>query len=52
MHSLYADYGGVGLVHEDCFTKMRLMSLVDLASDDSDRIPYGLIKESLKVKVL
>ncbi|KAH0969308.1 hypothetical protein GBA52_028822 [Prunus armeniaca] len=29
-----------GLVHEDCITKMRLISLGDLGSDESGRIPY------------
>ena len=39
-----------GLVHEDCITKMRLMSLVDLGSDESCQIPYSLIKDTLRVK--
>lgn len=38
-----------GLVYEDCLAKMRLMSLVDLASDESGQIPYGLIKETLGI---
>ncbi|GAB4828663.1 hypothetical protein Ancab_018328 [Ancistrocladus abbreviatus] len=38
-----------GLVHEDCIAKMRLMSLVDLASNDSGQIPYALIKETLQI---
>ncbi|XP_010260449.1 PREDICTED: eukaryotic translation initiation factor 3 subunit M-like [Nelumbo nucifera] len=38
-----------GLVHEDCITKMRLMSLADLGSNDSGEIPYALIKETLRV---
>ncbi|XP_041002691.1 eukaryotic translation initiation factor 3 subunit M-like [Juglans microcarpa x Juglans regia] len=38
-----------GLVHEDCITKMRLMSLVDLASDDSGQIPYAVIRDTLGV---
>lgn len=38
-----------GLVHEDCITKMRLMSLVDLASDESGQISYSLIKETLQI---
>ncbi|XP_050946562.1 uncharacterized protein LOC127151181 [Cucumis melo] len=33
-----------GLVHEDCIAKMRLLSLVDLGSNESARIPYALIK--------
>ena len=42
----------VGLVHEDCITKMRLMSLVDLASDESGQIPYALIRDTLRVNIL
>ncbi|XP_050228583.1 uncharacterized protein LOC126677829 [Mercurialis annua] len=38
-----------GLVHEDCIAKMRLMSLVDLASDESGRIPYSFIKDTLRI---
>ncbi|KAF8389916.1 hypothetical protein HHK36_024435 [Tetracentron sinense] len=38
-----------GLVREDCITKMRLMSLVDLGSNDSGEIPYVLIKDTLRV---
>ncbi|ESQ49889.1 hypothetical protein EUTSA_v10020815mg [Eutrema salsugineum] len=38
-----------GLVDEDCVTKMRLLSLVDLASDESGKIPYTLIKDTLQV---
>ncbi|KDP27264.1 hypothetical protein JCGZ_19963 [Jatropha curcas] len=38
-----------GLVHEDCISKMRLMSLVDLASNESGRIPYTLIKNTLRI---
>ncbi|KAJ9173178.1 hypothetical protein P3X46_016341 [Hevea brasiliensis] len=38
-----------GLVHEDCIAKMRLMSLVDLASDGSGRVPYTLIKDTLRI---
>nr|DAD35075.1 TPA_asm: hypothetical protein HUJ06_005715 [Nelumbo nucifera] len=41
-----------GLVHEDCITKMRLMSLADLGSNDSGEIPYALIKETLRVGLL
>ncbi|KAK4271912.1 hypothetical protein QN277_020535 [Acacia crassicarpa] len=37
------------LVHEDCVTKMRLMSLVDLASDGSGQIPYALIRDTLQI---
>ncbi|KAF8052091.1 hypothetical protein N665_1611s0004 [Sinapis alba] len=39
-----------GLVDEDCVTKMRLLSLVDLASDESGKIPYSSIKDTLQVK--
>ncbi|XP_022134057.1 eukaryotic translation initiation factor 3 subunit M-like [Momordica charantia] len=38
-----------GLVHEDCIAKMRLLSLVDLGSNDSARIPYALIKDALRI---
>ncbi|CAA7038603.1 unnamed protein product [Microthlaspi erraticum] len=38
-----------GLVHEDCVTKMRLLSLVDLASDESGKITYNSIKDTLQV---
>ncbi|KAL6011168.1 hypothetical protein ACLOJK_001612 [Asimina triloba] len=41
---------GYGLVHEDCITKMRLMSLADLSSNCSGEIPYSLIKDTLRVK--
>lgn len=40
----------IGLVDEDCVTKMRLLSLVDLASDESGKIPYTSIKDTLQVK--
>ncbi|KAJ7974295.1 Eukaryotic translation initiation factor 3 subunit M [Quillaja saponaria] len=38
-----------GLVHEECITKMRLMSLVDLVSDGSGQIPYALIRDTLQL---
>ncbi|XP_065855150.1 uncharacterized protein [Euphorbia lathyris] len=38
-----------GLMHEDCIAKMRLMSLVDLASHESGQIPYSLIKDTLRI---
>ncbi|CDY43251.1 BnaC05g48440D [Brassica napus] len=38
------------LVDEDCVTKMRLLSLVDLASHESGKIPYTSIKDTLQVK--
>ncbi|KAJ0099703.1 hypothetical protein Patl1_21689 [Pistacia atlantica] len=37
------------LVHEDCITKMRLMSLVDLGSGGSGQIPYALIRDTLRI---
>lgn len=42
----------VGLIDEDCVTKMRLLSLVDLASDESGKIPYASIRDALQVKTL
>lgn len=39
-----------GLVHEDCLAKMRLMSLIDLASNETGQIPYALIKAILQVE--
>jgi len=41
----------VGLVHEECIAKMRLMSLVDLSSDASGTIPYELIRDTLRVNL-
>ncbi|XP_042460027.1 eukaryotic translation initiation factor 3 subunit M-like [Zingiber officinale] len=38
-----------GLVHEDCITKMRLMSLLDLSSNESGEIPYSLIRDTLQI---
>jgi translation initiation factor 3 subunit M len=38
-----------GLVHEECIAKMRLMSLVDLASNVSGQIPYAVIKDTLQI---
>lgn len=38
-----------GLVHEDCITKMRLMSLLDLSSNDSGEIPYSVIRDTLRI---
>ncbi|KAJ8775196.1 hypothetical protein K2173_020200 [Erythroxylum novogranatense] len=38
-----------GLVHENCITKMRLISLVDLALNESGRVPYALIKDTLQI---
>ncbi|KAJ8466869.1 hypothetical protein OPV22_029421 [Ensete ventricosum] len=38
-----------GLVHEDCITKMRLMSLLDLSSHESGEIPYSLIRDTLQI---
>ncbi|XP_071693306.1 uncharacterized protein [Rutidosis leptorrhynchoides] len=45
--SLLKDYG---LVHEECIAKMRLMSLVNLASDESGQISYSLIKDTLQIE--
>ncbi|KAI4352443.1 hypothetical protein L6164_006693 [Bauhinia variegata] len=39
-----------GLVHEECIAKMRLMTLVDLASGGSSQIPYALIKDELRIE--
>lgn len=39
-----------GLVHEECIAKMRLMSIVDLASNESGQIPYSLIKDTLQIE--
>ncbi|KAI8030334.1 Eukaryotic translation initiation factor 3 subunit M [Camellia lanceoleosa] len=38
-----------GLIREDFLVKMRLMSLVDLASTESGQISYPLIKDTLQV---
>ncbi|XP_010453700.1 PREDICTED: eukaryotic translation initiation factor 3 subunit M [Camelina sativa] len=38
-----------GLVEENCVSKMRLLSLVDLASDESGKISYASIKNTLQV---
>ncbi|PKA63239.1 hypothetical protein AXF42_Ash017707 [Apostasia shenzhenica] len=38
-----------GLVHEDCISKMRLMSLIDLSCNESGEIPYSQIKETLRI---
>ncbi|KAL5784940.1 hypothetical protein ACOSQ2_007332 [Xanthoceras sorbifolium] len=38
-----------GLVHEDCISKMRLMSLVDLGANESGQIPYALIRDTLRI---
>ena len=38
-----------GLVHEDCIAKMRLISLVDLGSNETGRVPYSHIKDTLRV---
>lgn len=39
-----------GLVHEDCITKMRLMSLIDLSCSESGEIPYVKVAEALRIK--
>lgn len=38
-----------GLTDEDCVAKMRLLSLVDLASDESGKVPYASIRDTLQV---
>uniref|UniRef100_A0A0E0KM11 Eukaryotic translation initiation factor 3 subunit M n=1 Tax=Oryza punctata TaxID=4537 RepID=A0A0E0KM11_ORYPU len=40
---------GYGLVHEDCITKMRLMSLLDLSTRCAGEIPYHAIIDALKI---
>lgn len=37
-----------GLIHDDCITKMRLMSLGDLASKLRE-IPYSVVRDTLRV---
>ncbi|KAJ1292310.1 hypothetical protein BS78_02G382700 [Paspalum vaginatum] len=44
--ALLKDYG---LVQEECITKMRLMSLLDLSSRCSGEIPYSAITDALKI---
>nr|XP_043634998.1 eukaryotic translation initiation factor 3 subunit M-like [Erigeron canadensis] len=39
-----------GLVHEDCIAKMRLMSIVDLASDESGQVSYLSVKDTLQIE--
>ena len=50
--SLIFNEQSTGLVHEECITKMRLMSLLDLSSCCSGEIPYSAITESLQVNWL
>eukprot|EP00252_Welwitschia_mirabilis_P007638 TRINITY_DN19227_c0_g2_i2.p1 TRINITY_DN19227_c0_g2~~TRINITY_DN19227_c0_g2_i2.p1 ORF type:complete len:411 (+),score=85.75 TRINITY_DN19227_c0_g2_i2:204-1436(+) len=38
-----------GLVHEDCITKMRLMSLADLASKGGGEISYASVRDTLRI---
>eukprot|EP01018_Ginkgo_biloba_P038216 Gb_32932 [translate_table: standard] len=38
-----------GLVHEDCITKMRLMSLADLGSKGIGEISYASVRDTLRV---
>jgi translation initiation factor 3 subunit M len=41
-----------GLVHDECVSKMRLITLLDLASHaPSAQIPYSRIRDSLQVSV-
>ncbi|PIN02614.1 putative protein, contains PCI domain [Handroanthus impetiginosus] len=39
-----------GLVHEDCVAKMRLISPVDLGTNESGQIPYSLIKDTFQIE--
>nr|GFA54646.1 eukaryotic translation initiation factor 3 subunit M-like [Tanacetum cinerariifolium] len=41
---------GTGLVHAECIAKIRLMSLVDLASDESTQIPYSVVRDTLQIE--
>lgn len=43
------DFWHTGLGHEECITKMRLMSLVGLATTGSNEVSYALIRDTLKV---
>eukprot|EP00245_Coleochaete_scutata_P006937 TRINITY_DN21784_c0_g1_i1.p1 TRINITY_DN21784_c0_g1~~TRINITY_DN21784_c0_g1_i1.p1 ORF type:complete len:415 (+),score=92.54 TRINITY_DN21784_c0_g1_i1:62-1306(+) len=52
--ALYSNQGSIlksfGLVHEDCMSKMRLLSLASLASESASReIPYAQIQDTLKI---
>ncbi|KAL3636544.1 hypothetical protein CASFOL_018843 [Castilleja foliolosa] len=50
-HSSNSDLlNSYGLVHEDLFAKMRLISLVDLGKNESGQIPYSSIKETLQIE--
>ncbi|KAE8775556.1 eukaryotic translation initiation factor 3 subunit M-like [Hordeum vulgare] len=40
---------GYGLVHEECITKMRLLSLLDLSGHCSGEIPYSAITKALEI---
>ena len=50
--SLTFDEQSTGLVHEECVTKTRLMSLLDLSGCCSGEIPYSAITVELRVKWL
>ncbi|RZC58482.1 hypothetical protein C5167_005775 [Papaver somniferum] len=39
-----------GLVFEDCMTKMRLLSLADLGSNESGGIPYAMVANTLMIQ--
>ncbi|RZC60999.1 hypothetical protein C5167_022761 [Papaver somniferum] len=39
-----------GLVFEDCMTKMRLLSLADLGSNESGEIPYAMVANTLMIQ--
>ncbi|KAM3363709.1 eukaryotic translation initiation factor 3 subunit M isoform X1 [Capsicum galapagoense] len=48
-HVLKLLVNAIGLVHDDCISKMRLMSLVDLGLNESSQIPYSVIREALQI---
>ncbi|CAM8975887.1 unnamed protein product [Rhodiola kirilowii] len=39
----------LGINHEHCITKMRLMSLADLGCNVSSQIPYAIIRDTLQI---
>ncbi|KAI3953711.1 hypothetical protein MKW98_017535 [Papaver atlanticum] len=39
-----------GIVFEDCMTKMRLLSLADLGSNESGEIPYAMVANTLMIQ--
>ncbi|KAI3781227.1 hypothetical protein L2E82_11236 [Cichorium intybus] len=48
--NILKEHKSLGLVHEDCMTKMRLMTIVDLASNESGIISYLSIKNTLQIE--